>query len=85
MDLEVGTLDEEYLRITENAARTALVDSVPEIVSFQAAVDPLAGDRFSRLALSRNGLIEQNKIVMLLWKECTIRQRCKCSGPCRCL
>jgi acetoin utilization deacetylase AcuC-like enzyme len=55
-----GVGDDEYL---ETLARTLvpLLDGfAPDLVLYQAGVDPLAGDRLGRLALSYDGLIARD-------------------------
>jgi acetoin utilization deacetylase AcuC-like enzyme len=58
-----GTRDEEYL---ETLARTLprLIDQVrPDLILYQAGVDPLEADRLGRLALSQEGLDARDRFV----------------------
>jgi acetoin utilization deacetylase AcuC-like enzyme len=41
----------------------------PQLIVFQSGVDTLASDRLGRLSLTRNGLIERNRIVLSAAKE----------------
>ena len=64
-----GTGDDEYLA---TLARTLvpLLDSFrPQLVLYQAGVDPFADDRLGRLALTRNGLIQRDRLVARLLGE----------------
>lgn len=60
--LPVDTEDAAYLE-----AVTSALDMVwrtePELVLFQAGVDPLKADRLGRLAISRDGLRRRNQLV----------------------
>ena len=63
VEIEAGTGDAEYLKIL-NGWLPFLFDVVkPDLVFFQAGVDPFAGDRLGRLALTRDGLRERNSLV----------------------
>jgi len=58
-----GTGDEEYLE-TLAATLLPLVDAFgPDLVLYQAGVDPLAGDRLGRLGLSHAGLIARDRWI----------------------
>jgi len=63
-----GTADGEYLaRLAE--ALAAVGGFAPELVLYQAGVDPLAGDRLGRLSLSLAGLEERDRLVMQFTKS----------------
>ncbi len=51
-----GMGDEDYLALLRTHLEAALLESRPELIFYLAGVDVLAGDRFGRLALSRDGL-----------------------------
>ena len=58
-----GVRDDEYLAMLE-ATLTPLVDRVqPQIVLYQAGVDPFVEDRLGRLALTREGLVRRERLV----------------------
>ena len=58
-----GTGDEEYLERLETSL-TPLVDSFhPDLILYQAGVDPFGGDRLGRLALTQEGLDARDLLV----------------------
>ncbi len=66
-DLDValpdGTGDEDYLRaLTDHLP--AVFEFRPDLILYQAGVDPLVEDRLGRLALTHNGLIQRDKAVL---------------------
>ena len=64
IELADGCGDDEYLGVLERAL-TALLDEVaPELVLFQAGVDPHGEDRLGRLALSDAGLAARDAMVV---------------------
>lgn len=66
-----GTGDAEYLAALEPAVAHVLGEFHPGLVFYQAGVDPLAGDRFGRLSLSREGLRRRDRLVL---------QACRAAG-----
>lgn len=58
-----GTEDEDYLRALDDALPAAF-DFRPDIVLFQAGVDPLKEDRLGRLSLSQEGLYARDEMVL---------------------
>ena len=61
-----GTGDAAYLDILERTL-TPLLDEVrPQLVLYQAGVDPYAGDRLGRLSLTRDGLCARERLVARL-------------------
>ena len=61
-----GTGDVDYLDTLERTL-APLIDSVrPQLVLYQAGVDPYAGDRLGRLALTRDGLVARDRLVARL-------------------
>lgn len=64
IDLPDGTGDAEYLGALEKAVAQILAEFRPGLVFYQAGVDPLAGDRFGRLALTREGLRCRDRLVL---------------------
>ena len=69
VELEDGAGDDEYLtQLKKNLP--AVFEFNPDIVLYQAGVDPLAEDSLGRLSLSHKGLMERDRIVL---KECKSR------------
>jgi len=61
--LEDGTGDEEYLGLLSDWLPRLVAKHRPQLLIFQAGVDPLEGDSFGRLGISRQGLIRRNHMV----------------------
>ncbi|MBO9433376.1 histone deacetylase [Ruegeria sp. R13_0] len=66
-DLDValpdGTGDEDYLRaLTDHLP--AVFEFRPDLILYQAGVDPLAEDKLGRLALTHDGLIQRDQAVL---------------------
>lgn len=59
-----GTGDEAYLDALRRGLREALGRAGPDLVFYLAGVDPAAGDRYGRLALSREGLAARDRVVL---------------------
>lgn len=58
-----GVGDEEYLETLERTLVPLLQGFAPDLVLYQAGVDPLAGDRLGRLSLSYKGLIARDRWI----------------------
>lgn len=73
-DLDVGlpdgTGDDEYLAALERHLPACFDRSRPEIAFYLAGVDVVEGDRFGRLAMSREGLAARDRRVL---EECRSR------------
>ena len=65
-----GTEDEEYLYLLQENLAPVLDRFRPDIVFYQAGVDPLHKDRLGRLALTHEGLLRRDTIV---FKACRLR------------
>ena len=65
-----ATGDAEFLGILASRLPTILDGFAPDLVLFQAGVDPLRGDRFGRLALTIEGLRARDALVL---RECRER------------
>lgn len=61
-----GTGDATYLDALETTLAPMLDRERPDIVLYQAGVDPFGGDRLGRLALSEEGLIARERLVARL-------------------
>ena len=60
------TGDAVYLETLETTLAPMLDREQPDIVLYQAGVDPFGGDRLGRLAVSEQGLIEREKLIARL-------------------
>lgn len=69
VELADGTGDDEYLSALEQNL-PAVFEFKPEIVLYQAGVDPLKEDSLGRLSLTHKGLMERDRIVL---NECKLR------------
>lgn len=71
--LPVGCADEEYLGALRRALPRAFEASRPDLVFFQAGVDPHGSDRFGKLQLTSAGLKRRNAQVF----EAAARRGCR--------
>lgn len=62
--LDPGTGDEGYLALADRVIAQVLDRVRPELVFYNAGVDPHAGDRLGRLALSDTGLLARERMVL---------------------
>lgn len=69
-DLDIGlpdgTTDEQYLEILEKHLPELFETFAPDLVFLQAGVDVLAGDRFGRMSLSKEGVAKRDEMVYRL-------------------
>lgn len=65
-----GTSDDAYLETLEHTLLPLLRQFDPDLVLYQAGVDPFADDRLGRLALTGAGLVARDR-----WLAETLRQR----------
>jgi acetoin utilization deacetylase AcuC-like enzyme len=63
VELADGTEDADYLRALEEVL-PGVFAFAPEVVFFQAGVDPLREDRLGRLALTHAGLMARDRMVL---------------------
>jgi acetoin utilization deacetylase AcuC-like enzyme len=63
-----GTGDDEYLAHLARAL-PAVREFAPALAFYQSGVDALAGDRLGRLALTREGLMERDRMVFAFVRE----------------
>lgn len=68
-ELPDGTGDELYLETVAELLPVALARARPELCFYLAGADPYAGDRLGRLALSKAGLAERDRLVRDLLAE----------------
>ncbi|MEH3106079.1 MAG: histone deacetylase [Sphingomonas fennica] len=59
-----GMADDAYLAVLDHELTGALADFMPDLILYQAGVDPHGGDRLGRLALTDAGLVARDRLVM---------------------
>jgi acetoin utilization deacetylase AcuC-like enzyme len=64
IELPVGTEDEAYLRILANTLPDLLTTFWPDLVLYDAGVDPHREDKLGKLALSDEGLFRRDTYVL---------------------
>jgi acetoin utilization deacetylase AcuC-like enzyme len=64
IELEDGTEDSTYLDALEKGLQHSLGVARAEMAVYLAGADPYAGDRYGRLALSKEGLRERDRMVL---------------------
>lgn len=62
--LDDGTGDDVYLAVLADVLPRVLADFAPDLILYQAGVDPHGDDRLGRLALSDAGLDARDRFVM---------------------
>jgi len=62
--LEDGTGDEEYLRELRRALDESFARARADLVLYIAGADPYEGDRLGRLAVTKAGLLERDRMVL---------------------
>ena len=68
VELPDGTGDAEYLDALQEAL-PAVWTFDPDIVLYQAGVDPLAADKLGRMALTHDGLIKRDRLILSACKN----------------
>jgi acetoin utilization deacetylase AcuC-like enzyme len=63
VELEDGTDDAAYLAALEQGLQVALEQAEAELAIYLAGADPFVEDRFGRLALTKAGLAERDRLV----------------------
>lgn len=61
-----GVGDDEYLGTLESTLAPMIAGFAPDLILYQAGVDPWAGDRLGRLGLTHEGLAERERLVAWL-------------------
>jgi len=69
VELEDGCMDSEYLAALERHLPAAIDRSRPDLIVFQAGVDPLEHDTLGRLRISLAGLRLRDRIVALAARD----------------
>jgi acetoin utilization deacetylase AcuC-like enzyme len=72
IDLADGTGDAAYLAALALALPRAIAAAAPQIAIYLAGADPFSGDRFGRLALSKEGLAARDRMVLETLRDCSI-------------
>ncbi len=66
MPLADGVDDAGYLATLEATLAPFLAEHRPELILYQAGVDPFVGDRLGRLSLSLDGLVARERLIARL-------------------
>ena len=66
IELEDGTGDEDYLEVLQAGLTRALELANADLAIYLAGADPYAGDQLGRLALSKAGLAQRDRLVFEL-------------------
>lgn len=69
IDLADGTADDEYLTLLNQTLPSLIQQVQPDVLLFLAGVDVLAKDVLGKLALTRQGCAERDKIVFTMAKQ----------------
>ncbi|VVS99353.1 conserved hypothetical protein [Erythrobacter sp. EC-HK427] len=64
VELPDGMGDDDYLAVLDRYLPAIMADFAPDLVLYQAGVDPHEGDRLGRLALSDAGLVRRDRYVL---------------------
>lgn len=72
--------DDAYLAVLEETLAPLIADWQPTLILYQGGVDPFAGDRLGRLALSEDGLVRRDRLVARLAIAAGIPLACTVGG-----
>ena len=72
VELNEGAGDAEYLNVLNTHLSKVLEKAQPDVVFYLAGVDVVAGDRYGRINLSREGLRKREKFVVSLIRELSL-------------
>lgn len=61
-----GVDDDGYMAALEATLLPLIADVLPDLILYQAGVDPWSGDRLGRLALTREGLVRRDRWIATL-------------------
>jgi acetoin utilization deacetylase AcuC-like enzyme len=67
--LSDGTSDEIYLDMVAEGTRRAITMSGADLAIYIAGADPFVGDRLGKLAVSKHGLAQRDRIVLDLCRD----------------
>ncbi len=63
VELEDGSTDDEYLEAVERGLAAVVEVGKPDLVIYVSGADPLDGDKFGRLSVSKRGLAVRDQMV----------------------
>ncbi len=63
VELEDGSTNDQYLEAVERGLAAAVEVGKPDLVIYVSGADPLAGDKFGRLSVSKRGLAARDRMV----------------------
>lgn len=75
-----GVGDAEYLDTLETTLSGFLDAHRPDLILYQGGVDPFAGDRLGRLALSEEGLVARDRLIARLATDRGLPLACTVGG-----
>jgi acetoin utilization deacetylase AcuC-like enzyme len=75
-----GTGDEEYLAALAPAVAESFARGRPDLVLLIAGADPYADDRLGRLALTKEGLLERDRLVLAAARRAGLPLAIVCGG-----
>jgi acetoin utilization deacetylase AcuC-like enzyme len=75
-----GTGDEEYLAALAPAVAESFARGRPDLVLLIAGADPYADDRLGRLALTKEGLLERDRLVLATARRAGLPLAIVCGG-----
>ncbi|MFM8733729.1 MAG: histone deacetylase [Pirellulales bacterium] len=78
--LEDGVGDDAYLAALGSAVEESFARSRPDLVLYIAGADPYAGDRLGRMALSKPGLRERDRMVLAAARAAAVPLAIVCGG-----
>lgn len=78
--LPAGTGDDEYLSVLEAELTELLPAYAPDLVIYNAGVDPHRDDRLGKLALSDEGIAARERTVLKLCRERAVPLACVVGG-----
>ena len=72
VELADGTGDRAYLEALERGVAETLARARPELAIYLAGADPYYDDRLGRLALTKQGLLERDRLVLELCRRASV-------------
>lgn len=78
--LDDGVGDDAYLAALAPAVAAAFDGGRPDLVLYIAGADPYAGDRLGRLTLSKQGLLERDRLVLAAARAAGVPLAIVCGG-----
>jgi acetoin utilization deacetylase AcuC-like enzyme len=75
-----GTGDDQYLAVLGPALTESFVRGRPDIVLYIAGADPYGGDRLGRLTLTKQGLLQRDRLVLETARRAGVPVGIVCGG-----